>query len=285
MDMKVDVDAVLRSRAPRYHKWIPRPLIKGLENFICQDRLNELLELTSGLKGAAFCSKLLEEMNVTTRFEDMPPLSADNPNAVTYACNHPLGALDGIALIDFLTRRHGVEPYFVVNDLLAILKPLDGVFIPINKHGAQSRGAVSDVDAAFRDLSRPVVMFPAGLCSRKGRDGEIRDLKWNKMFVNKSSETGRTIIPLRCFSENSQSFYRFARWREKVGIKFNLEMIALPREFVKSEGKELVFRAGQPVESGLLPRGATSAVMASGIRDHVYSLSKDKNNTLLDING
>lgn len=270
--MKVDVDAVLRSRAPGYHKWIPRPLIKGLENYICQERLNELLEITAGLKGAAFCRKLLEEMNVSTRFEDMPELDPENPHAVTYACNHPLGALDGIALIDFLTQRHGVEPYFVVNDLLSILKPLDGVFIPINKHGAQSRGAVSDVDAAFHDLSRPVVMFPAGLCSRKGADGEIRDLKWNKMFVHKSAETGRTIIPMRCFSENSAAFYRFARMREKVGLKFNLEMIALPREFVHSQDKELQFRAGKPVSADLLVRGSASAAMASGIRDHIYSL-------------
>lgn len=272
MELKVDVDSVLRSRAPVYHKWIPRPLIKGLENYICQDRLNELLEITAGLTGAAFCRKLLEEMNVSTRFEDMPPLAPENPHAVTYACNHPLGALDGIALIDYLTQRHGVEPYFVVNDLLSILKPLDGVFIPINKHGAQSRGAVSDVDAAFHDLSRPVVMFPAGLCSRKGANGEIKDLKWNKMFVHKSSEAGRTIIPVRCFSENSQAFYRFAKMRERVGVKFNLEMIALPREFVKSEGKELQFRAGTPVAAELLPRGSASAAMAAGIRDHVYSL-------------
>ena len=272
MEMKVDVDDVLRSRAPRYHKWIPRPVIKGLENYICQNRLNELLDITAGLKGAAFCRKLLETMNVTTRFEDVPPLAEENPHAVTYACNHPLGALDGIALIDYLTQLHGVEPYFVVNDLLSVLKPLDGVFIPINKHGAQSRGAVSDVDAAFRDLSRPVVMFPAGLCSRKGDDGEIRDLKWNKMFVHKSSETGRTIIPVRCFSSNSSSFYRFARMREKAGVKFNLEMIALPREFVKSEGKELQFRAGKPIAAELLPRGAASATMAAGIREHVYSL-------------
>ncbi|MBD5352851.1 MAG: hypothetical protein HDR79_10500 [Bacteroides sp.] len=272
MEMKVDVDAVLRSRAPGYHKWIPRPLIKGLEKYICQERLNELLEITAGLRGAEFCHKLLEEMQVTTRFEDMPELDAVHPNQVTYACNHPLGALDGIALIEYLTKRHGVEPYFVVNDLLSILKPLDGVFIPINKHGAQSRGAVSDVDAAFHDVSRPVVMFPAGLCSRKGKDGEIRDLKWNKMFVNKSAETGRKIIPLRCFSENSPSFYRFAKMRENLGIKFNMEMIALPREFVHSQGKVLEFRAGKPIAANLLPKGSAAMAMAAGIRDHVYSL-------------
>ncbi|MDE6536225.1 MAG: hypothetical protein K2K82_09510 [Muribaculaceae bacterium] len=272
MEMKVDVDAVLRSRAPGYHKWIPRPLIKGLEKYICQERLNELLDITAGLRGADFCHKLLEEMQVTTRFADMPELNPAHPNQVTYACNHPLGALDGIALIDYLTKRHGVEPYFIVNDLLAILKPLDGVFIPINKHGAQSRGAVSDVDNAFHDVSRPVVMFPAGLCSRKGKNGEIRDLKWNKMFVNKSAETGRTIIPLRCFAENSSGFYRFAKMRERLGIKFNMEMIALPREFVHSQGKLIEFRAGKPVSPELLPKGSAAMAMAAGIRDHVYSL-------------
>ena len=62
--------------------------------------------------------------------------------------------------------------------------------------------------------------------------------------------------------------------REKAGVKFNLEMIALPREFVKAEGKELLFRAGKPVAAELLPRGSASAAMASGIRDHVYSLTK-----------
>lgn len=272
MELKVDVDAVLRSRAPRYRKWIPGFLVRGLERFICQDRLNELLVITDGLRGAQFCKRLLEELRVTYRFENVPPLIPERPHAVTYACNHPLGALDGIALIDYLTKLHGVEPYFVVNDLLAILKPLDGVFIPINKHGAQSRGAVSDVDAAFRDLSRPVVMFPAGLCSRKGKDGLIRDLKWNKMFVHKSAETGRTLIPLRCFSENSQSFYNFARRRERLGLKFNLEMICLPREFVKSEGKELIFRAGEPIAAELLPRGSAAAPFAAKIREQVYEL-------------
>lgn len=272
MELKVDVDAVLRSRAPRYHKWIPRPLIKGLENFICQDRLNELLVVTDGLKGAPFCNKLLDELKVTYDFENVSSLNPESPHAVTYACNHPLGALDGIALIDYLTALHGVEPYFVVNDLLTILKPLDGVFIPINKHGAQSRGAVSDVDAAFRDLSRPVVMFPAGLCSRKGKNGEIRDLKWNKMFVHKSAETGRTIIPLHCISENSKSFYRFAQWRERLGIKFNLEMICLPREFVKAEGKRLIFKAGAPIPASELPRGAAAVGFAARIREQVYEL-------------
>lgn len=271
--LKIDVDAIVRARAPRYYKWLPKFLIRRLERFIRQERLNELLVVTDGLTGQPFCDKLLDELQVTYAFENVPPLKAERPNAVTYACNHPLGALDGIALIDFITKLHGVEPAFVVNDLLSVLSPLDGVFIPINKHGAQSRGAVSDVDAAFKDLDRPVVMFPAGMCSRRGKGGEIKDLKWNKMFVTKSAESGRDIIPLHCYSRNSDFFYKFAQWRERLGMKFNLEMICLPKEFVEPQQQELIFHAGEPIPASTLPRGGAAAVrLAAEIRDLVYTL-------------
>ena len=36
--MKIDLDEVLRLRAPSYHRFIPRFLIKKLEDYICQDR-------------------------------------------------------------------------------------------------------------------------------------------------------------------------------------------------------------------------------------------------------
>ena len=60
--------------------------------------------------------------------------------------------------------------------------------------------------------------------------------------------------------------------RENLGIKFNMEMIALPREFVHSQGKVLEFRAGKPIAASLLPKGSAAMAMAAGIRDHVYSL-------------
>ena len=53
--MKIDLDEVLRLRAPSYHRFIPRFLIKKLEDYICQDRMNRLLEGNAGLEGVDFC--------------------------------------------------------------------------------------------------------------------------------------------------------------------------------------------------------------------------------------
>lgn len=273
MELRVDVDELLRSRAPGYRKWMPNWIVRRLEDYVCQDELNNILRETNGLTGSEFARAMLEYLNVDYRIESGEENLPDISVPVTYVSNHPLGALDGVCLIDWVARRHDCTPAFVVNDLLSVVKPLGNVFIPINKHGRQSRGAVSDVDAAFADSSRPVIMFPAGMCSRQQKPGaEIADLKWNKMFVQKSSETGRTVVPLRFVGKNSDSFYRLARRREKLGIKFNIEMIRLPREMVEAKGGSFGVRIGLPIPPGQLLRGHEAAEQARGIREYIYTL-------------
>ena len=127
--------------------------------------------------------------------------------------------------------------------------------MPINKHGSQSRIAASAVDAAFAS-DDPVFVFPAGLCSRKGPGGIIRDLRWNKMFVNKSAENGRTVIPLRFHGENSKFFYNFAKIRAKSGLKFNIEMLCLPRELFLARGKQFRISILDPIGPELLTPGS-----------------------------
>lgn len=270
--LEVNVGELIKKRASGYYKWIPAAAIRALERYVCQDELNRLLHVTAGLTGSAFAEALLRELNVGYSIQGRE-LLPDIQLPVTYVCNHPLGALDGICLIDWVAKRHGCEPAFVVNDLLSVVKPLNNVFIPINKHGRQSRGVVSDVDRAFADLSRPIIMFPAGMCSRQQKPGgEIRDLKWNKMFVQKSSETGRAVVTLRFEGENSAAFYRLARRRRKLGMKFNLEMIRLPRELVCGAGKNFNIKIGVTIPNDRLMRGHEAATQAAGIRDYIYTL-------------
>ncbi len=273
MELRVDVDDLLKSRAPGYYKWIPSAAIRALERYVCQDELNKILRITNELKGPEFARAMLEYLHVDYMVESGEENLPDPAAPVTYVSNHPLGALDGICLIDWVARRHGCIPAFIVNDLLSVVKPLDNVFVPINKHGRQSRGAVNYVDAAFADTARPVIMFPAGMCSRQLKPGsEIVDLKWNKMFVQKSSETGRTVVPLRFMGANSGAFYRLARRREKLGMKFNIEMIRLPREMIEAKGSGFSIRIGKSIPPEMLMRGHEAAAQACGIREYVYTL-------------
>lgn len=233
--------------------------------------MNRLLTVTRGKRDAAFCRGVLEDLKVTYRINGEDKLPKADDRRVLLVCNHPLGGLDGITLIDMLTAHLGEGLRFVVNDILMAIKPLSGTFLPVNKHGRQSRQATGDLDEALAS-DVPVMVFPAGLVSRKRNDGTIADLRWNKMFVNKAIRYHRDIIPLYFNGENSSFFYNFARLRTRLGLKFNIEMICLPREVFKCVGREFEITVGDRIPWTSLKGGTEAHNEANAIKRKVYEL-------------
>ncbi len=267
-NLRVDISATLNSRASKYAKFIPGFMVKWLEHTICQDELNGILERTSGKRGAEFCHAVLDDLDIKYNV-----IGADNmpPNRrVVIVSNHPLGALDGIALIDWVSKIYGPGVKFIVNDLLMAVKPLDNVFLPINKHCKQSRKSSSNIEEVFAG-NDPIIIFPAGLVSRK-RDEGIRDLKWQKMFINKAVQYHRDIIPVYFDGKNSPFFYNFAKLRTRVGLKFNIEMIYLPREIFRSRHARFTIVAGKPIPYNRFKGGRNAAIEAKAMKRIVYDL-------------
>lgn len=268
---QIDIDSVVRQRLPRHYKFIPRPLIRALERIICQDQLNEMLASNSGLTGSRFCRGVIDHLGINTVVDGLDNLPTD-PRAVIVS-NHPLGGLDGLIYIDILARHYGIEPLFVVNDLLMAIKPLAQNFLPVNKHGKQSRQSSKAIDEAMAG-DRPIIIFPAGLVSRRSADGGIADLKWQKMFVNKCKEFERPIIPAFFNGQNSPFFYNFAKLRTKVGLKFNFEMILLPAEIFKNRNATLTVTFGEPISWQSIEAGKQAQLTADRIKRTVYSLGQ-----------
>ncbi len=261
--MRIDVGAVLAARLGRRP---PRAVTAALERLVCQSRLNAMLEYAWPRRGADFCRAVVEHLGITVRVDGLDRLPA-SPRIIAVS-NHPLGGLDGMILIDIFSRAYGRDVRFVVNDLLGAVEPLSDVFVPVNKHGAQSRDYAAAVEAAFAS-DAPVLMFPAGLCSRR-RDGRVADLEWQKMFVLKARRYGRAVVPVHFDAANSPRFYRWARLRERLGIRFNAEMVLLPSEVFRAEGRTFDIRIGHPVDSALLEGDPRQA--AARIRNLVYTL-------------
>lgn len=270
--LKIDVDAVLRQRLGRRARFIPRALTAWIKGLICQDGLNKLLTDNGDKRDSAFCRGVLHDLNASYRVLGRGNLPAPADRRVIYVSNHPLGALDGIAIIDMIAAHHGCEPYFVVNDLLSVLSPLDGVFVPVNKFGAQSRTATTRFVEAF-ESARPVIVFPSGLVSRKGAQGVIHDLQWHKMFVNKSIASKRDVVPLFFSGNNSTFFYNFAKFRTKLGLKFNFEMLLLPREVFRCRDCNFDIRVGERIPYSSFSGGQQADDEAQKVCDIVYSLN------------
>ncbi len=270
--MHIDLNAVLKSRVPKYYRFIPRPLVRWLEKVICQDEMNEMLETCRGKRDSRFCQGVLDHLDITVEVRGTENLPAPSHRRVTIVSNHPLGGLDGMALIKWAAGYWGTEVKFVVNDLLMAIEPLSGTFVPINKHGSQSRNASQTLDQAMEG-DAPVLIFPAGLVSRRGDNGIVKDLEWHKMFINKSIKTGRDIIPVHFNGHNSSFFYKFARLRTKLGLKFNIEMVRLPREVFRSRGSHFIISIGKIIPCDSLKGGADSRNEASRIKEIVYGLA------------
>ncbi len=268
--IRIDVDEVLRGKLPRHYRFIPGWVKRWLARVICQDRLNEMLRVNSGRTGAEFCRGVIDHLGISYDVKGAENLPG-NPRAI-FVSNHPLGGLDGMMLIDMLTRHYGRPVKMVVNDLLMAIDPLRNVFLPINKHGRQSREASSALDEAFAG-NDPIVMFPAGLVSRKGRDGVIADLEWRKMFVNKAIASHRDVIPMHFSGHNSKFFYNFANLRTRLGIPVNIEMVRLPAEVFRCEGRRFTVYVGHPVDWQSLRGGPDASEQARAIRALSYGLA------------
>ena len=266
---KIDIDGILKDKAPKHYKKIPRFLIKYLKRTTHQDDINGILERNKGLEGVDFMRSLVDnEFNLTLQIKGEDNIPDDG--RFVFASNHPLGGLDGICLSAKLGKKYNGRIKYLVNDLLYYIDPLKPIFVPINKYGAQAKDSAKAINEAYASENQ-IITFPAGLCSRK-INGEIKDLEWMKSFIVKSIEFQRDIIPIHFKAKNSNFFYNFANIRKMLGLKFNIELIYLPDEMYKNSNQSFTITFGKPISWKTFNKSKTPSQWAQYVKDIVYTM-------------
>ena len=267
----IDVQEIIFTKAPQTAKKIPSFVIKALSKLIYQDKINQFLRDNKDITGIDLMNRAVDFFNirVTTIGENnLPDLDA----RCIFASNHPLGGADGICLASFLGNRYDHRIKYIVNDLLYFIQPLQTIFVPVNKHGNQGRDAVKLLNETFAS-SDQILTFPAGLCSRKIR-GKIYDLEWKKMLVTKAVESQRDIVPVYFDAKNSNLFYVIANLRQQLKIKFNIEMLFLPRELFNMKNKLFTVRFGKPIPWQTFDSSQSLQQWTNWVKQTVYDLAK-----------
>ena len=253
--MKIDVDKVLRERLPKHYRYIPRFAVRWLERTICQDRLNTILLKMAGKNSVDAATAALDEMDITVEATGLEKLPEGG--RYMFVSNHPLGGLDGLALISLLGNRYDHKIKFLVNDLLMAVEPLRGVFLPVNKYGSQSRATAAQIEEALKSDNQ-FITFPAGLCSRMQPDGSIADLPWQKAAVVHAVNYERDIVPVFFDAANSR-------------FKFNIELVFLPKEMIKQSGSTLQVIISEPISWNAIDASHPKQE-AARLRDIVYNI-------------
>jgi len=261
------LEQVLDDKNPMLRKLMPGFVFRYLKRIIHVDELNNYLAKFGHLEGIEFIDAVLNEMQV--KLEVIGLENIPNTDSCIIASNHPLGGLDGLALMLAVSKVRR-DIVFPVNDILMNVKNLEVLFIPINKHGsnAQNIQIINDTFAS----NKIVCYFPFGLVSRK-RGKKIMDLNWKSTFITKAKRFKRDIIPTYIEGRNSNFFYNLSNFRKRLGIKANLEMLYLVDEFEKQRGQTITIHFGERVPWQTFDKKHTPAEWAERMRQYIYEMS------------
>jgi 1-acyl-sn-glycerol-3-phosphate acyltransferase len=263
----IKVKELFQKKNPALARFMPDFVFRYINKILHLDFFNDFMKRNGHLKGISFVNQAIIEFDIKEEingFENIP-----ESGFFIYESNHPLGGFDAFLLMKCVEKRL-VKLKFLTNDILLGIPSLRPMFIPINKHGSNSREAAEILNATYNS-NEQILIFPAGLASRKIK-GKIVDLEWKKHFVAKAIKHKRDIIPVFIGGRNSNRFYRLANFRKFLSIKWNIEMFFLPDELMKHRHSKVPVYFGKPIPFQHFDNSKTHQEWADWVKERVYDL-------------
>lgn len=265
----IDIEKLIRVKNKRLYAWTPKFIISWFKKLVHEKEMNTYLFESKDKIGVDFANAILQKLEysvVSTGSQNIDP-----HRRLLIAANHPLGGMDGLALISEVGKIRR-DILFPVNDLLLGLPNMRPLFIPINKYGNNCDNY--DIFQNAFQSNNILLYFPAGLCSRKQK-GKIADLEWKKTFITKAVESKRDIVPVFIDGQNSTFFYNLANWRKHLGLKINIEQFLLINEMFTQKNKVIHFIIGEAIPYQTFDDRFSDKEWAEKVKKHVYDLKTD----------
>jgi len=267
----IDIEKVIGEKNPTLLKLLPRFIINYIKKKVHQEYMNRGIEMHRDIYEHDFNEAALNYMGANVTYEGIENIPIDG--GIIIVANHPLGGLDGMALIKAVSKVR-LDTRFLVNDILLKLVNFKRLFVGVNKVGKNAADALKIIDSTYSS-EHAVLIFPAGLVSRK-QNGEIKDLEWKKSFITQAIKHKRTIVPAYIDGKNSNFFYNFALWRKRLGIKANIEMFFLADEMVKQKSKTIHIKFGKSFSYEVFDKSHSHLHWAQLVKEYVYTLKNSK---------
>jgi len=257
--------------AERYPHWFEGPkaalaqgLVRSIARFGRLDAINAWLAANGHRSGFDFVEGVLDHLGTRYTVDQVERGRIPQTGRLIIVANHPLGALDSLALLHLVgTVRRDVR--ILANDLLLEFEGLRDLLLPLRilggKPSAESLKAVS----AALDAEQAVIVFPAGEVSRFGWRG-VQDGRWRAGFVKFARESGAPVLPVRIKARNSALFYGLSSLYKPVGTAL------LPREIFKARGLRIDVRIGLPRRIAAEHAVADTAKALASIRQALQAI-------------
>lgn len=264
----LDLHRIASKRHPRWFSGrrapLARGIVEGISRLLRVPQANAFLREHGHLRGLAFVEAALEHLDARVLVDHVERERIPQHGRVLIVANHALGAIDALALLQFVgSIRRDVR--IVANEVLGALGGLRDVLLPLRVFGgAAAADSVRAIDEALA-REEAVIVFPAGEVSRLTPRG-VRDGEWRRGFLRFASRAGAPIVPVHVGGRNSALFYAASALFKPLGTAL------LPREAFARRVQRVTLRVGLPWRSGELPREPAHAI--ARLRRELYALPR-----------
>lgn len=265
---RLDIRDIACRWNPKVARLIPGFIYNKLSRILHIQELNEMLEDTQHDTPQAFLSKCVKAFDLKVRIVGREKIEAQRRNDNLFiVANHPIGGPEGLSLMEEVLPILP-KAKIMVQNMLSVLKPMQEIAVYNGKRLMTTLASVKNGD--------PVIIFPAGFCSRRLDNKEIFDPEWKATFVKLAQRYSRTILPIYISGRLGERIYRWYTLRKRLHINLSVETLYLVDEMFRCKGRELVFTVGNPIAPEILTNDVPPEEWAARIRQYVHQLQFDQ---------
>ncbi|MCL2390780.1 MAG: lysophospholipid acyltransferase family protein [Endomicrobia bacterium] len=268
----ISVESILQNQAAErgLSSWkikLMKPLLKTLlhEKFFI-----EFDKQFPHLHGISMIEQVFAHFKIKCETDMSELENIPSKGAVVIVANHPIGSIDGLALLKTVAHiRPDVK--IVANQILSVLKPIKDLFIAVDNMSGKgsSRKQIKAIQEHLKQ-GGVLILFPSGEVSRFGLKG-VRDKKWSRGFLRLADKAKAPIVPVYIDGRNSAFFYITSF------ISKPLSTLLLVHEMFKQRGKRLKIRIGKCIPHSVIKdKDAAADELSRQFHRHIYMLGKGK---------
>ena len=267
----LNIETVINERFPELtQKKTGRLVLKLIKSLTHEEDINSFIETHQHLKGFAFLNEVLNYFNFHYKVNSQALSRIPAQGKVIMVANHPIGSLDGLALLK-MVRSVRPDVRIVASDLLNNIAPLQSLFLGVDnlREKASHKTQFKNILNALNN-EEAVIIFPAGEVSRIRPNG-VRDSRWKAGFLKLAQKTNAPIQPIYIDARNSSLFYALSTLYKPLGT------MMLVKEMFNKSHQEIEFFVSKPIPwKNISKHELSSKHLANKMRKQLYKLDKEQ---------
>lgn len=270
---KIDLEKVISENYAGYwnkkSELAKKIILYSISKLIKLNEINEFLIKSEFKKNINFIDELFEYLNFSYFTSDKNFQKIPAEGRLLIVSNHPLGALDGLALLKAVSNvRPDVK--IVGNDILKYVTNISELILPVEiEGGSVQRNNLKQIMASI-EKEEAIIFFPAAEVSRL-KFFNITDNKWRHGVIQLAKKFNAPVLPVFVKARNSYFFY-IASAFHKYFSRF-----LLPREIFHKRNKNIEIEISDPIPGKAFANQYVSpATQIKLLKKHVYKIGRGK---------